>query len=135
MDLLQRQLADLAAQTDTITDSRSNLTGLEAQQPRLSYTRSKIIFVLGNSTSDAAKWAYLELPTPQGKPFPDTFLTQREIAMPNELQTIRQTSSIMAYTQKFNLQVHQSGWDDTVLISLYNNERRTFKLVYHPTHK
>ncbi|KNZ46029.1 hypothetical protein VP01_7619g1, partial [Puccinia sorghi] len=37
------------------------------------------------------------------------------------LQTIRQTSSIMAYTQQFNFQAYKSGWDNTVLISLYWN--------------
>ncbi|KNZ51876.1 hypothetical protein VP01_3779g3 [Puccinia sorghi] len=115
MDLLQCQLAGLAAQTDTISRqleeerrlhqlaeeeiSPVSLHNLISQLPE-----SKIIFVLGNLTGDAAKWAY---------PFNHQLLNannpERKSKAKRALQTIRQTSSVMAYNQQFNLHTNQVG--------------------------
>ncbi|KNZ43834.1 hypothetical protein VP01_9817g1, partial [Puccinia sorghi] len=125
---------------------------------------SKLMFLLGNLTGDAAKWAYpfnhqllhkndpgVTAPTLEqfSASFSRYFLDpERKSKAERALQTIRQTSSVMAYTQQFNLQVYKSGEHSvlsgctfsklpdiqTLAIQLTNEIEASQSHPAHPTH-
>ncbi|KNZ45891.1 uncharacterized protein VP01_7719g1 [Puccinia sorghi] len=138
MDLLQRQLANLAAQTDTISqqlEEERRLRQLAEVEICEAYPFNHQLLNANDPGVTAPTLG--EFSSSFSRYFVDP---ESKSKAKQSLQTIRQNSSIMACTQQFNLQAYESGWDNTVLISLYRNRlKENIRIASqshpaHPTH-